>query len=259
MALLSCIYNSRVLGAKTAMNVILPDPIPSDSRSMAEIPVFYLLHGLDGNYMSWCTNTRIEVVANRHRVAVVMPEAKNSFYRITPSGEDYYTHISKEVPSVARYFYGLSAERELNHIAGISMGGFGAMKIALMNPCDYATVGSLSSVFDITHRLSAHGLTDYEKGVILKAFDGKSDMRGTQDDIYHLLDNADVKDLPKIYQFCGEQDFLFEDNLRFKAECESLGADFAWTQAPGEHLWPVWSDAVWDYIPWAIDQAQKTL
>lgn len=253
MALLNCIYHSGVLGAKTGMNVVLPEGVSDISR----VPVFTLLHGLDGNYLTWCANTRIQPLAEKYGVCVVMPEAKNSFYCKTAQGEDYYTHIADEVFEVSRRFFGLSAEPELNHIAGISMGGFGAMKIGLLNPERFATIGSLSSVMDVEGQLiKSQGLSDHEREVLRNAFGENASIRGGENDIFYLSERLKGKKMPAIYQFCATEDFLYEDNRRYLSFAKSLLLDITYEEAPGGHLWPVWAEQIWHYIPWAIRRAQ---
>ncbi len=253
MAIFNCIYHSQVLGTKTAMNVVLPDREDSSSPAINEIPVFTLLHGFDGNYLTWAANTKIQELAEKLGVAVIMPEAKNSFYTKTSQGEDYYTHIAEELPLVARRFFNLSAERELNHIAGISMGGFGAMKIGLLKGKSFATIGCLSAVFDIQAELFENPrLTQREKDVFTYAFGQNPQLRGTENDLMWLARQVAGKDLPWIYQFCGTEDFLYSDNRRFCNLAVELRLKHSYKEGPGKHLWPVWAEQIWDYIPWAI-------
>lgn len=253
MALLNCIYNSRILGAKTAMNVVLPENV-SDINSA---PVFTLLHGLDGNYLTWCANTRIQELAEKYGVCVIMPEAKNSFYCKTAQGEDYYTHIADEVFEVSRRFFGLGDKPELNHIAGISMGGFGAMKIGLLNPTRFATIGSLSSVMDVEGQLiKSHGLNAHEREVLKNAFGENARIRGGENDIFYLSERVAGKCMPAIYQFCGTEDFLYADNRRYLSFAKSLSLDITYEEAPGGHFWPVWAEQIWHYVPWAIRRAE---
>jgi len=247
MALLNCIYTSEVLGVKTGMNVVLPEGV----EDMSRVHVFTLLHGLDGNYLTWAANTKIQQLAEELKVAVIMPDAKNSFYCKTVAGEDYYTHIAYELPRVARRFFNLSGDRCKNHIGGISMGGFGAMKIGLLNPEIYATIGSLSSVMDVERQLlSSAGLSDHEREVLKNAFGEKPSIRGSENDIMFLAER--VSSAPAIYQFCGTEDFLYRDNWRFLAHARSIGLNVTYAEAPGQHLWPVWAKQIWEYIPWAI-------
>lgn len=249
MAILSCIYNSAVLGEKTALNAVLPE----NAENPQELAVFTLLHGLDGNYLSWCTNTRIQALAEKLGVAVIMPEAKNSFYCKGADGKDYYTHIAHEVPRVAQRLFNLSVAPRQNHIAGISMGGFGALKIGLLNPERYATVGSLSSVIDIAAQYrDAENLSARKLTALQNAFGDGDSIAGGENDILHLASLAAGGVHPTVYQFCGTEDFLYEDNRLFLSRAKAMGLKVDYCEAPGEHLWTVWAEQIWDYIPWAL-------
>lgn len=254
MALLSCIYDSAVLGCKTAMNVILPEASAEDPRPVHELPVFTLLHGMDGTYLSWCANTRIEDLAAKHRIAVVMPDAKNSFYCDTPAGERYYTQVTQEVPAAAQRFFGLSDAREKNHIAGISMGGFGAVKLALTHPERYATVGSLSGALDMAAQIRNNtDVDDLKRAIIEDAFGREPRIENTENDLPWLLGQAAAQGkLPPIYQYCGTEDFLYQDNRRFLATAHALGVSVTYTETPGDHRWPYWAEQIGSYIPWAL-------
>lgn len=139
MALIECRFFSEVLGLSTSMTVILPQQtatqIGMEGRVRAERhPVLYLLHGLSDDDSIWLRRTSIERYVAQMGIAVVMPQVHRSFYTDMEYGGKYWTFISEELPALARSFFPLSHEREDNFVAGLSMGGYGAFKLALRRP-----------------------------------------------------------------------------------------------------------------------------
>jgi putative tributyrin esterase len=88
-------------------------------------------------------------------LAVVMPAAQRSFYTDMVTDQRYWTFISEEVPTLARHFFPLSEDRNENYVAGLSMGGYGAFKLALSYPERYAAAASLSGTLDVVRLAQA--------------------------------------------------------------------------------------------------------
>ena len=125
MALIQCDFFSESLGFSTSMNVILPQPARERYR------VLYLLHGMSDDHTIWCRRTSIERYVDPLGLAVVMPAVHRGYYTDMAAGYRYWTFISEELPALARSFFPLSHKREDTFVAGLSMGGYGAFKLAL--------------------------------------------------------------------------------------------------------------------------------
>ena len=240
MAVFDCIYDSEILGTKTAFRAILPE-----DTDIENAPVFYLLHGLDGTYLSWFDNTPLEEVSERYGVVMIMPDAKNSFYTDTEKAR-YYTHIVNEVPARAKRYFGLKGEA---HIAGVSMGGHGAYKIALLNPDLFVTAGSLSGVLDLSEHVN--DAIDRRKTLCINAVFGENfDFEKTENDLFDLLSKS--KSSTRFYQFCGTEDFLYATNRRFRDVARTAHIDLTYLEGAGDHTWPVWAGQIGHYVAWAI-------
>ena len=149
MAFIQCGFFSEVLGLSTSMNVILPQSsagqIGMEGKSFSEKHhTLYLLHGLSDDHTIWMRRTSIERYAASLGIAVVMPAVHRSFYTDMANGYNYWTFVSEELPAIARSFFPLSDAREDNFVAGLSMGGYGAFKLALRCPDKFAAAASLS-------------------------------------------------------------------------------------------------------------------
>ncbi|MFC1582668.1 alpha/beta hydrolase, partial [Planctomycetota bacterium] len=149
MALIQCDFFSDVLGLSMTMNVILPQTTQTQigmagKRGEGKLPCLYLLHGMSDDHSIWLRRTSIERYVADKGLAVVMPAVHKSRYCDLTTGDRYWEYVSEEIPRLARDFFPISDKREDNFVAGLSMGGYGAFKLALNKPEQYAAGASLS-------------------------------------------------------------------------------------------------------------------
>ncbi|WP_239618295.1 alpha/beta hydrolase [Cohnella mopanensis] len=244
MALIQCDFISETLGISTSMNVILPQ-----GQINRPFQTLYLLHGLSDDHTGWCRRTSIERYADNQGIAVVMPAVNRSFYADMSRGAKYWTFISEELPRLARSFFPLSDRREDNFVAGLSMGGYGAMKLALSFPDRYAAAASLSGSVDIS-RLAAE---EYG-GDMWNIFSDPAKVSGSSADLFALADLAALAAgdglVPMLYQCCGTEDFLYEDNVRFRDHCRQLGLPVTYEEEHGNHDWSYWDHKIARVLEW---------
>lgn len=213
------------------------------------LKVLWLLHGLSDDNTIWLRRTAMERYVDGRNVAVFMPDGARSFYCDVPGGLRYETHIADELPAITRSMFRLSDRREDNFIAGLSMGGYGAFKMALHHPDRYAAAASFSGVLDV-----GAFYRDYEKeGVadVLADFGNADPTDGREDVLALLRDN--VKNgvaLPRLYQECGTEDFLYNANVKFRDLARSLDVDLTYKERPGAHSWDFWDTCFRSAIDW---------
>ena len=261
MALMQCTFFSEVLGLTTSMNVILPQPRPHlpvqvrDANKGEKHPVLFLLHGMSDNHTAWLRQTSIERYAEAKGIAVVMPEVHLSFYTDMVHGNKYWTFISEELPALARSFFPLSDKREETFVAGLSMGGYGAFKLALRCPECFAAGASLSGAVNM-----ADVTTRKDSPEIFRDIFGPSAFHGTDNDLLYLAERLAAGDRPqpKLYQCCGTEDFLYEDNLVFKRKAEDIGLDLTYSEGPGTHEWGYWDEHIEKVLDWLPFQLPVT-
>ncbi|WP_238011050.1 alpha/beta hydrolase family protein [Dactylosporangium sp. AC04546] len=237
MALLRCDFFSDVLGFGTSMTVLLPD-------AGTDFPTLYLLHGLTDDDTAWTRNTSVERYAADLGIAVVMPQAHRSFYTDEVWGRPYWTFVSEELPRTARRLFRLSDRRADNFVAGLSMGGYGAMKLALRHPERFAAVASLSGALDLVGRMS-DGCPPGDPRMWERIFGDPAGVAGTGDDLLHLV--RTVGDPPAMYVACGTEDPLYPGNLAFRDAC---GAPLTTDFGPGAHDWVYWDARIRDVLAW---------
>ena len=150
MALLEGSLRSEALRMDTAVTVSLPQKMEE-----AERPVLYLLHGLGDDHTAWVRRSNIDRYANREGIAVIMPEVQRGFYTDMVYGPAYFTYITEELPRLCASLFRVTEDPARTYIAGLSMGGYGALKAALRRPERYAAAGCFSGAVDIRARMKA--------------------------------------------------------------------------------------------------------
>lgn len=243
MALLECHYKSEVLCMEQPFNVILPQISMSDTeKKNKKFPVLYLLHGLSDDHTAWVRKTSIERYAAEYGLAVVMPNVNRSFYVDMKYGLNYYTYITKEIPHIIQSYFPISDKREDNFIAGLSMGGYGAFMIALRNPEMFSAAASLSGALDLTVFLNNK---DERIDPMAKMLFGSDEEFINSDyNLGRLLSKLSKEKekviLPRLYQCCGTEDYIYPLNESFRAAANKYGIDITYEEGPGEHEWGYW-------------------
>lgn len=256
MSLASLHYYSSILGKQTTAQVILPE--------VGEPPfsTFYLLHGWSDDSTMWLRRTRVEWLVRNLPLVVVMPDGYKSGYAKAETGPDFTAHIGVELPSFIEKHFHVRPERSARAIGGLSMGGYGALRIGLTYPDRFCSANSFSGAVGWGN-WTADGPESplmrkrYEEiGPELELIFGKSP-RGTNHDLVHLgarLARAGAT-LPEILIDCGTEDFLVEDNRHFHAAWTAAGVPHLYREFPGAHDWDYWEIR----LPDALDFHAKSL
>lgn len=256
MALLRVDFASETLAVGTSMTVLLPQRASTqigltgqDSDTETPPPVLYLLHGLTDNDTAWTRYTSIERYAAARGLAVVMPQVQRSFYADEAHGSRFYTFLSEELPQLVSSFFRVSTRREDTFVAGLSMGGYGALKWALREPSRFAAAASLSGVADLAG-MQRHDHRPHIVELVGRVFGRR--VAGTEDDLLHLIATGGGRELPRLMLRCGTEDPLLAGNERFVAACREHGVDLDAEFGPGAHEWDYWDtqiQAVLDWLP----------
>jgi len=251
LALFQGRIHSEVLGMQTTLTVILPEASGMDASSRP-YQTLYLLHGLSDDDSIWTRRTSIERYASKYHLAVIMPRVDLSFYTDMAEGERYWTFISEELPRICKSYFPLSAKREDTFVAGLSMGGYGAFKLALRKPEQFGAAASLSGALNVGKNIDEVLGKDERAIKFVKRVFGPEGAKGTDNDLLALLAQAaSHKDsLPKLYQCCGTEDFLYQDNLVFRSACEKSGIPLRYEEGPGAHDWAYWDARIQDVLDW---------
>lgn len=257
MAFLQCDFFSDVLGLSCSMNVILPqktkNQIGMEGKSENEkFKVLYLLHGLSDDHTIWMRRTSIERYVAPMGLAVIMPAVNKSWYVDMAQGDRYGEFIKHELPEIANSFFPLSDKREDNFVGGLSMGGYGAFLLALSQPERFAAAASLSGALNIANLKNRDDSP--RKGLYERVFGDLNAIEGSENDLLHLSAKLaeSGQELPRLYQCCGTEDFLYEGNQIFKNHIEKLPYDYFYEEGPGTHEWGYWDTHIQKAIAWML-------
>lgn len=230
MAYIDMHFYSLSLMKLTECVVLMPDGLKEGEK----VPVLYLLHGFSGDCTEWTRRTSLERYLGTEKLCVIMPSGYTGWYTDCDLG-GFFTYITEELPRVMHgYFPQLSSKREENYIAGLSMGGYGAMKAALTYPERYSFCGALSAAFDLKKRIKTHATVKAVCGT-------EDDFVGSQNDLFAVAERAKDKDLPYLYIACGTEDELcLDDNISFRSHLDALGIKYEAVGDGGNHSWTYW-------------------
>jgi S-formylglutathione hydrolase FrmB len=259
-------FHSDLINATLPYNVILPADYRTSKTT--RYPVLYLLHGLSGHYTDWLTRTNIADYASQYRIIVVMPEGNNSWYVDgapvrTASGSErpgdkYESYLLQEVlPDVDKRYRTIQS-RYGRAVAGLSMGGYGAIKFGVKHPSTFAFAGSMSGA------LAAASWTEDEMKSVKAVYDSLppvfgaagSDVRKANDifQIAQGLPASRVAALPYFYLDSGTEDFFFEVNHRFAQLLREKKIPHEYRELPGDHSWQYWDRQVKELLKIAAEK-----
>ena len=257
MALMHVDFFSDVLGMCVNMDVIIPQQTNGQIgmeglASDGPYKTIYLLHGMSDDQTIWQRRTSIERYVSKLGIAVVMPTTHLAFYTDTAYGMRYWTFISEELPRICREFFPrMSDRREDTLAAGLSMGGYGAWKLGLGAGGTFGAAAALSGALDLAEdfRRNQGG----ERGAMFRGIFGDvRQVKGSRNDLFALAEQLvkEKRELPRLYAWCGTEDFLYQDNLRAWAHVKKLGYDLTCEQSAGDHQWKYWDEKIQDVLRW---------
>lgn len=246
MALLQCNFFSEALGMPSTMNVILPE-----NKHISKYKTLYLLHGYRNDFSSWQRQTSIERYSNDYNLAIIMPNVNNSFYCNyygINNGYKYWDFISDEIIRVSRKFFNISNLREDTFVGGFSMGGFGAYKLAFNRPETFSVAISLSGALDAKN---ISNVTKIDEREVENIIGDISNIDKSENDLFYRAKKINEnKKLPKLYQYCGKNDFLYDDNIKFKNHIKNLNFDCTYVEDEGTHSWQYWDTQIKKVLEW---------
>jgi putative tributyrin esterase len=256
-------FFSETLGLRSTMYVLLPQRTLANAKSKRtpKYRTLYLLHGHSDDHTAWLRWSSIEKHAEGLNLAIVMPAVHLSFYNDMAYGEKYWQFVSEEVPALVREMFSLSADRNDNFVAGLSMGGYGAFKMALTHPERFAAAASLSGAVDLNRVVQVNKVDPLNKEWLVEmrnVFGDLSKVPGSKHDLFALakkVSKGSVK--PRLYQCCGTEDFLYADNLRFRDMASKLPLDLTYEEGPGEHNWPYWDMMIQHVLAWMFPKGKN--
>ncbi len=248
-------FESKLVGQALPYHVVLPPDYNDASKWATRYPVLYLLHGLGGSHNDWVSQrAHLAAHAARHHIIIVTPEGKDGWYTdsATVPNEKFESYIMQELlPDVGRR-YRTFGSREGRAVAGLSMGGYGALKFGVKYPMAFAFAASMSGAFGAPQwDAQDKNLLAFVKPSIARVYGAMNTPVRPANDLFKLLNDLPperIAQLPFIYLDCGTEDFLIESNRAFVAFLVQRKIPHEYRQLPGAHTWPYWDRQVQEVL-----------
>ena len=245
-------FRSELINATLPYSVILPPDYRSSPST--RYPVLYLLHGWAGHYTDWVTRTNVADYAAQYRMIVVTPEGNDSWY-VDGAGSPsdmYESYILKElIPDVDKKYRTIQS-RYGRAVAGLSMGGYGAIKYGLKFPSTFVFAASMSGAFGVTRYTQTEmGGSNWEP--LLKTFGPVGSETRKANDLFEIvrgLSPARVASLPYFYFDCGTEDAA--QHVKPNRELSEIFLEkkiaHEYRELPGDHSWGYWDQQVQEVL-----------
>ncbi len=230
-------FFSKALGRPKSYTILLPD---YEGATGGPYPVLYLLHGLSDDHRAWSSWTSLDRYVRPFPLIVVMPDGERSFYNNTADGAPYEDYLMQDLIPYVEGCYNVLKGARHTAIGGLSMGGYGAMKLGLKYPDRFGSVGAHSGAL----AAARHAWENADRPELQRLFGPVGSRTRTEDDPFALAERIPREKLPALYFDCGTEDFLLEDNRAFHAHLEHLGIAHEYREYPGAHNWEYWDEHI---------------
>jgi len=237
MAFIQASFFSNVIQKQTSLYAIVPE------TGRGPFPVFYLLHGLSDDHTIWHRRTRIEEYVAKLPLIVIMPDGYRGWYTDNEEGPAYARYMMEDVIGFTERTFPAIRKRSGRCIGGLSMGGYGALRLGLGFPDQFVSVNSHSGAMGYPHKGGP-----FHHGDMARVFGKHS--RGSEHDPYLLASRIVRKKTspPKLLIDCGTEDVLIQMNREYTAFLKKIGYAHEYREFPGVHDWPYWDE----HIPEAL-------
>lgn len=236
-------FNDESIPGKALVLVFTPQNLTG-----AEIPAVFLLHGWSGDAFDWTKNVDLQKISDTTGMIIICPEGfYDSWYvnSTVSSNHQIESFFVETLYPTLRLQYPLSPENVF--ITGLSMGGHGALLLALKYPSIFAAAGSMSGILDITAFPKNWGIAkrlgDYNKNKTV----------WENNSVINLLGKPDNLNLP-LFVDCGKDDFAFKVNQDFAAKAKKLGHNLIFLEKTGTHDWKFWTSSIYEHLNFFLNQ-----
>ena len=255
MAVLQASFFSHSLMRSVLFNAIIPiDKMMFPNKPIGEerriYKTLYLLAGVTMNHNDWLYGTRILNWAEEKGVAVIMPAGENKFFLDSETtGDKHANFLGVELIEATRQLFPLSYKREDTFIAGLSMGGYGAIRTGLIYHETFGYIAGMSSVLILERLVNPSHTFVYSEN---KTFGDRAALLGSDRDpmalVKKLVDAG--ADIPKMYISCGTEDGLIHFNRSLSSFLNENGVEHVYIEEPGKHDWDFWDRHIYKVLEW---------
>lgn len=224
----------------TSLMAIVPE------KMKGPFPVLYLLHGLSDDHTAWTRQTSLERYVSGLPLIVIMPDGERGWYTDAESitYSKYESVITSDIIGFVDNTFPTIVSREGRMTAGLSMGGYGAVKLAVKHPDLFCGAVGFSAAIRLDTEIDSS-----EDWAMMNRLIFGNRFLGSNNDVIALLNQADRETIPALRLDCGTEDFLIEQNRRLHQLLESLQIEHEYVEFPGEHNWSYWDRGIVDALP----------
>ena len=251
MSLVEVNFVSKKLFRAVTFTAIIP------TEATQPLKTLYLLHGALGDHYDYLTGTRIKRWALEKNLAVIMPSGENQFYVDKPEQGEYYgAFVADELVEFTRKMFPLSDKKEDTFIAGLSMGGYGALVNGLKYHETFSRIGAFSPATFLKQVWSKDpetaGSGTFNAGFYDNVFGGIETIKGSDKDYYYLVEQLikNKKAIPEIYLPIGTEDFLIESVREFHQFLQKKKIAITYIEDKGGHEWDFWDTYLKRFLEW---------
>lgn len=247
-----CSFFSASLGRTMPYEILLPAKY---SATVQRYPVLFLLHGWEGDETNWFKYTRLIDHAAGYAMIIVMPRAENSWYvnSATRSADRFQDYILDDLIREIDSHFRTIADGHGRAIAGLSMGGYGALLLALKRPELFAVAASMSGAF--AGPSGVENVMPYLRASTDAAFGNAGSSTRRDNNLDMLIAAADASRTPYLLLDCGASDPLLESDRHVAAELSAHHIAYEYHEYPGAHTWEFWNDS----LPFVLNVTAKQL
>lgn len=244
---------SKALDKEVSFNVLLP--IDYDA-STCRYPTLYLLHGYGDTHTAWSLMTDLSGYAAKYKIIIVMPNAEKSFYvnSVKDSKAQFEDMIMKDLMAYVDGHYRTIPLPRSRAVAGLSMGGYGAVFLGLKHHDKFAAIGTFSGAVSRVHITppDASKLNDYDRKRqqdLEDLFGAPGTKERDERDPFKIVENMPLNEIPYLYIACGGQDFLLEENRMFVDYLSKKKITYEYHEiSPRVHSWVFWNDQLLQFL-----------
>ena len=233
------VFQSESLAREMHYRILLPANYEASARSY---PVLYLLHGWHGDHTNWTTLTDLTHYAENLPIIIVMPDAHDSWYVNSASApqERFEQYIIRDLIAEVDQHWRTLRSPHRRAIAGLSMGGYGAVKFALKYPGTFGIAGSISGAFNATETELSATRADLAPSLD-SAFGPANSTVRSENDVYEAVDRVVPSTTAYLYLDCGMRDVSFlQANRKLVSKLSQRNLSYEYHETPGAHTWEYW-------------------
>jgi putative tributyrin esterase len=234
-------FHSASLQRDMKYRIVLPAGYDGSAQ---RYPVLYLLHGLTGSYVDWESRTHLDTDAAALPLIIVMPDADDSWYTNSAANpqDRFEDYIAKDLVAEVDKTYRTIQTRHARAIGGLSMGGYGAMKLALKYPQLFIFAASFSGALDAANPQFKIPFGDKFNQQLLAIYGPPDNPARAQNNVYELARKANPAALPYLWIVCGTEDGLLAPNHEFVNLLDERKIAHYYAESAGGHSWQYWDE-----------------